>query len=133
MTANRRKIFLVIGIFILGLIIGGAIGAYGASHFLGSFFSHGSTLSQIVAIKEKVFTLSKLREGEMEKAKESLETALDYNLIYFSMGIHGSKQMEKEIKRALKGAKEYRSRFPRTTNYPDVDKAVSDALANADN
>ena len=133
MASNRRKIFLVIGIFILGVIIGGAIGAYGALHFLGSLFSDGTNLSTTVAIKEKVFTLSKLREGEMGKAIESLETALENNLIYFSTGIHGSKKMEKEIKRALKGAKEYRSRFPRTTNYPNVDKAVSEALAHADN
>lgn len=133
MALNWRKIISVIGIFIFGAIIGGAIGAYGASYFLGSFFSDGSNLSTIVAIKEKVFILSNLHEGKMEKANEALEIALDHDLIRFSSGIHSSEHLKKDIKKALKTAKDYRSKFPRITNNSITDKAVSEALAYADN
>ena len=133
MTLTRRKIFSVIGIFVLGAIIGGAIGAYGASRFLGSFFADGSNLSTTVAIKEKVFILSKLRDGKMEGAIESLENALDLDIMHFSVGIHSSENIKKEITKALKVAKDYRSQFPRVTNHSVTDKAVSEALANVDN
>jgi hypothetical protein len=133
MTLTRRKLFSIIGIFILGAIIGGAIGEYRASRFLGSFFSNGSQLSTIVAIKEKVFILSKLRDRKMEKAIETLKMALDLDLMHFSADIHGSENIKKEIKKALKVAKDYRSKFPRATNHSELDKAVSEALAHADN
>jgi hypothetical protein len=133
MTLTRRKLFSIIGIFILGAIIGGVIGEYRASRFLGSFFSNGSQLSTIVAIKEKVFILSKLRDRKMEKAIETLKMALDLDLRHFSADIHGSENIKKEIKKALKVAKDYRSKFPRATNHSELDKAVSEALAHADN
>ncbi len=133
MTLNWRKIISVIGIFIFGAIIGGAIAAYGASYFLGSFFSDGSNLSTIVAIKEKVFILSNLHEGKTEKAIEALEIALDHDLIRFSAGIHSSEHLKKDIKKALRVAKDYRSKFPRATNHPESDKAVTSALAEANN
>jgi hypothetical protein len=101
MTLTRRKIFSLLGIFIWGAIIGGAIGEsigeYRASRFLGSFFSDGSNLSKIVGVKEKVFTLSKLRDGKMDEAIETLEKALDHDLMHFSVGIHGSENIKKEI------------------------------------
>jgi len=133
MTLTRRKLFSIIGIFILGAIIGGAIGEYRASRFLGSFFSNGSQLSTIVAIKEKVFILSKLRDRKMEKAIKTLKMALDLDLMHFSADIHGSENIKKEIKKALKVAKDYRSKFPRATNHSELDRAVSEALAHADN
>jgi hypothetical protein len=137
MASNRRKVFLVIGIFILGGAIGGvigeSIGEYRRSRFLGNFFSDGSNVSTILEIKEKVFTLRKLRDGKMEEAIETLERALDRDLMNFSVGIYGSEKTKNEITKALKVTKDYRSKFPRATNYPDIDKAVSEALAHADN
>ena len=137
MTLTRRKIFSLIGIFVLGAVIGGAIGEsigeYRASRFLGSFFSDGSNVSTIVAIKEKVFILSKLRDVKMDEAIETLEKALDHDLMHFSVGIHGSENIKKEITKALKAAKDYRSKFSRATNHPETDKAVASALAEADN
>ena len=80
MTLTRRKIFSLIGIFVLSAVIGGAIGEsigeYRASRFLGSFFSDGSNLSTILGIKEKVFILGELRDRKMEEAIETLEKAL---------------------------------------------------------
>lgn len=137
MTSNRRKVFLVIGIFILGGIIGAtigeSIGKHRASRFLGNFFSDGSNVSIILEIKEKIFTLSKLRDGKMEEAIETLEKALDRDLMHFSVGIYGSEKIRKEITNTLRVVKEYRSKFPRTTNYPDIDETVSEALARANN
>jgi hypothetical protein len=137
MTSNRRKVFLVIGIFIFGGIIGAtigeSIGEHRASRFLSNFFSDGSNVSTILEIKGKVFTLSKLRDGKMEEAIETLEKALDRDLMHFSVGIYGSENMKNEITKALKVAKDYRSKFPRVTNHSVTDKAVSEALANAGN
>jgi hypothetical protein len=121
----------------LGAIIGGAIGnyvgEYRTSRFLGIFFSDGSNLSTILAIKERVFILSKIRDGKMEGAIETLEKTLDHDLMRFSVGIHSSEHIRKEAKKALKVARDYRSKFPRATNHPETDKAVASALAEADN
>ena len=137
MSVTRRKIFLLIGIFILGAVIGGvigeSIGKYRTSRFLGSFFSDGSNLSTTLGIKEKVFILSKLQDRKMEEAIETLEKALDHDLMHFSVGIHSSENIKKETKKALKVAKDYRLKFPRATNHPETDKAVASALAEADN
>jgi ABC-type antimicrobial peptide transport system permease subunit len=133
MTPKRRKILSMIGIFILGVIIGGIIGSYAASHFLGSFFSYGSNLTNMVAIKQNVYTLNKLREGKIDKAIEHLEIILDGDLISYSADIHGSENMKKDIRTALKTAKDYRLKFPRATNHPEIDKAVAKALSEADN
>ena len=137
MASNQRKIFLVIAIFVLGGLIGGvigeSIGERRASRFLGRFFSDGATVSTVVAIKEKVFTLSKLRDGKKEEAIEALEWALDHDLMHFSAGIYGSEKTKNEITKALKVTRDYRSKFPRVTNHSVTDKAVSEALAHADN
>ena len=137
MIITRRKIFLLLGIFFLGAVIGGgigeSIGEHRASGFLGSFFSDGSNLSTILAIKEKVFVLSKIHDGKMDEATETLERTLDHDLMNFSVGIHSSEHLRKDVKKALKVAKDYRSQFPRVTNHSVTDKAVSEALAYADN
>jgi len=137
MPLTRHKILSLIGIFILGavigVVIGESIGKYRTSRFLGSFFSDGSNLSTTLGIKEKVFILSKLRDGKMEEAIEALEKALDHDLMNYSVGIYGSENIKKEITKALKVAKDYRSKFPRTTNHPETDKAVANALAEVDN
>jgi len=68
MKPNLYKIFSVIGIFLLGALVGGAVAGYGTSYFLGKFMMHGSTLSEMVAIKSNVFTLTKLRAGNSAEA-----------------------------------------------------------------
>jgi len=137
MTLTRRKIFSTKGIFMLGAIVGGAIGEsigkYRTSRFLGSFFSNGSNLSTTLAIKEKIFILSKLRDGKTEEAVETLEKTLDHDLMNFSAGIYSSEDIKNETKKALRAAKDYRAKFPRATNHPETDKAVESALAEADN
>lgn len=117
----------------IGAIIGESIGENRASRFLGSFFSEGSNLSTMLEIKGKVFILSKLRDGKMEEAIEALEKALDRDLMLFSVGIYASEKTKKEITKALRVTKEYRLKFPRVTNHSVTDKAVSEALANAQN
>jgi hypothetical protein len=137
MTFTRRKVIASIGIFVFGAVIGGiigdSIGRYRTSHFLGSFFSDGANLSTTLAIKEKVFILSKLRDGKMMEAIETLEKTLDHDLMHFSVGIYSSENTKQETKKALKAAKDYRSKFPRATNHPETDKLVGNALAEADN
>lgn len=137
MTFTRRKILASIGIFVFGGVIGGiignSIGRHKTSHFLVSFFSDGANLSTTLGIKEKVFVLSKLRDGKMNEATETLERTLDHDLMNFSKGIYSSESLRKDIKKTLKVAKDYRLKFPRVTNHSVTDKAVSEALAYADN
>lgn len=133
MKLNLRKFFSVIGILILGAVIGGAIAGYVTTYYLTRFMQYGSSLSEIVAIKSNVFTLNKLREGKTNEAINHLESMLDGSLMYFSVGIHGSTTEQKDIRKALKTAKDYRLQHPRSTKYPDVDKSVASALAEADN
>ncbi len=131
-TWNLRKTLSIISIFLFGALAGGIAGAYFASHVLSSLFTSGSVLSNTVAIKQNVSVLKSLHEDEIEKAKEQLETDLDAKLIFFSTSIHGSGEMRKKIIDSLKFARDYRTKHPRVTNYPDIDKAVGEAFAEAD-
>ncbi len=133
MKLNLRKIAVVVAIFLIGAIVGGVIAGYGTSYYLSRFMLYGSNLSETVSINSRVFTLNKLRDGKADEAINHLEMMLDGNLIYFSGGIHGSPTEQKDIRKALRNAKDYRLKYPRSTKYLDVDKSVASALAEGDN
>ena len=129
----KTKKFLSIAlIFLIGAVVGGIAGASISSYFLFSFFNSGSIMQDLVVIKQDVAALQKIREGYIDSATESLESALDSKLIRFSIDLKGSKQMRQPINSALSSAKAYRTKYPRTTKYPEIDEAVAKALARSD-
>ena len=129
---KTKKIISVALIFLIGLVVGGIAGASISSYFLFSFFNSGSIMQDLVVIKQDVAALQKIREGYIDSATESLESALDSKLIRFSIDLKGSKQMRQPINSALSSAKAYRTKYPRTTKYPEIDEAVAKALARSD-
>ena len=129
---KTKKIISVALIFLIGLVVGGIAGASISSYFLFSFFNSGSIMQDLVVIKQDVAALQKIREGYIDSATESLESALDSKLIRFSIDLKGSKQMRQPINSALSSAKAYRTKYPRITKYPEIDEAVAKALARSD-
>ena len=129
---KAKKIISVALIFLIGAIVGGVAGASISSYFLFSFFNNGSIMHDLVGIKQHVAALQKIRGGNIDGATELLESALDGKLIRFSVDLKGPGQPHEPIDNALKAAKAYRTQYPRTTKYPEIDEAVAKALARAD-
>ncbi len=129
---KAKKIIAVALIFLIGAIVGGIAGASISSYFLFSFFNSGSIMQDVVGIKQHVAALQMIRGGDIDDATETLEMALDSTLTRFSVDLKGPGQPDELINNALKTAKAYRAQYPRTTKYPEIDKAVAKALARAD-
>lgn len=129
---NKRKVFSVIAILIVGAILGGAIGSYSALHFTSLFWINATDGRTTLAIQHDVEVLKLLREGSTERAIELLEIDLDGNLITFSADMPNTEQWKDAAGKSLKSAKEYRAESPRTTSYPEIDEAVATALSKAE-
>jgi len=128
---KAKKIITIALIFLIGAVVGGIAGASVSSYFLFSFFNSGSIMQDVVSIKQHVAALQKIRAGDIDGATESLEFALDSKLIRFSVDLKGPGQPHKPVNNALKAAKAYRTKYPRTTDYPGIDEAVAKALLKA--
>ena len=126
MSMNWRKILSVTGIFLLGAIVGGLL----CTFKILSIFTNDSARTNHTAIRQTVSTLINLREGRIENATEYLEIILDGNLVYFGVvGIRGSEKIRQDVISTLKIAKDYRRKYPRVTNYPEIDNSVAKAFA----
>lgn len=132
MTTDRTKKILAIGIFILGILIGGAIGGYGSFYYVRALYSSYIADGRAIDIKDKALILTRIRTGETEKAIEYLEKALDGDLILYSDGLIEADKKSKRIKDSVKAAKDYRMQFPRNKNVPEVEEAISKALTEND-
>jgi hypothetical protein len=125
MAWKSRKTLIISGVFLLGVIMGGGVSFFASSYFLSRFFQMGSNISKAVTIKQDVQLLEYLQENKTDKAKELVEMLLDGEVIYYVRGIPGSEEDRKAVTTALKKARDYRSQHPRTTQYPEIDKAVA--------
>ena len=129
---KAKKIIAAALIFLIGAIVGGMAGASVSYYFLFSFFNYGSIMQDVVGIKQHVCALQKIRGGNIDGATEVLEVALDGELIRFSADLKGPGQPREPVHNALKAAKAYRTKYPRATAYPEIDKAVAKALSRTD-
>ena len=89
-------------------------------------------MHDLVSIKQDVAALQKIRGGDIDGANAILETDLDSRLIRFSVDLKGPGQPHEPIVNTLQTVKAYRTKYPRTTDHPEIDEAVAKALARAD-
>ncbi|MGI6387430.1 MAG: hypothetical protein ACOX2W_09955 [Desulfomonilia bacterium] len=62
-----------------------------------------------------------------------LELELDRQIMKYSLNVKRTEQEQQDINRALRRAKEYRSKYPRVTKYPDLDQTVKKTLSQVEN
>jgi tRNA(Ser,Leu) C12 N-acetylase TAN1 len=113
----------------VGGIIGGIIGSYITAHYFSSIMTNNRELSEAVSIKKNIVVLSKIKDGDIEKATDLIETFTDGHLITFSVPTAGSEEVRKITAKTLESAKVYRKEYPRTTRHKEIDEAVAKALA----
>lgn len=128
MNFNRKKIISIIGLLLSGAVIGGIAGANLSGYVLGRMISSNTVIEQSAEMKKNVSVLKKIRNGELDKAAEIIETALDGNLIFFSIDHKVNEIIDQTAVKALKAAKQYRTEYPRTTT-KEMNETLSKALS----
>jgi len=128
MTYRGKLILVAVVAFLAGGVGGGIAGGYVGIYFVSRFFADSTVLGQSNDTQTHVTVLQHLRDGNTTKATEHLETVLDGNIISLSPTEGLSERTNQAVAKSIQKAKEYRSQYPRRTQYPEVDKGVSEIL-----
>jgi hypothetical protein len=126
---RTKAILLGIAAFAAGVVAGGGVTARFADEFLaqiGQMEADRNFISSEAGVYMEVGLLKNLRSGDNTKAIAMLESELDRNLI--SLGVMPEQRRTERTLNALRVAKEYRGRFPRATDHPQVDASVQRTL-----
>ena len=125
---NTKGIASKFGLILVGGIIGGIIGSYITAYYFSSVMTNERELSDAVSIKKNIAVLKKIKEGDIEKATDLIETFTDGDLMTFAFPTAGSTEVQKITAEALASAKEYRKQYPRTTRHSEIDETVAKGL-----
>ena len=128
MTHQTKLILVTLGAFLGGGIVGGVAGGYAAIYFTSHFFSDGWMLGNSVDTQTHVSILNNLRDGETQKAIELLETTLDGKIVSLQTSEENTQKTNEAVAKAIQMAREYRTKHPQHTQYPEVDEMVSKVL-----
>jgi hypothetical protein len=126
---RTKGILLGIAAFAAGVVAGGAYTIRIADEFvaqMGEMEADRDSMSSEGGVYMEVRLLENLRSGDNTKAIATLESQLDRNLI--SLGLVPEQRRKERTLKALRVAKEYRERFPRATDHPQVDASVQRTL-----
>jgi hypothetical protein len=118
-------------VFILGAVIGLAIGGYSGARLGASFILNETLYKDAKEVQTQVKVLRHLRAGANDQAIELMEAHLDDNLIIFDPqepypGI--KEDTAAEIDTAISKCKDYRMEYPRSSDRPPIDAMVADIL-----
>lgn len=131
--ASRRKLILGFGLaFLVGGIVGLAIGGYGGFRLGRSGIIDECLYKNASAIQSHIVILKHLRAGKTGQGIELLEAQLDDDLILFDPWEpypRFTNRTISAINRAIRESKEYRSANPRQSNRPHVDKMVTNVFS----
>jgi hypothetical protein len=121
MTRTRVAV-LATATFLAGLAIGG----YGVMSFMSEMLVSFGATSSVAGVSTHVAVLQSLRAGNARGAVDLLETFLDGELM--SVGAYRADSLPQSAPITVRRAAEYRAKYPRTTQNPEVDAAVSKGL-----
>jgi len=131
--ARRRKSIVGMGLaFLVGGVVGLAIGGYGGFRLGRSAIIDECMYKDARAIQSQVVALKHLRAARTSQAVELLEAQLDDALILFDPWEPYPRLTNRTISainKAIRESKEYRSANPRQSNRPHVDKMVANLFA----
>jgi hypothetical protein len=126
-TMNKKlAIVLIVIAFVAGIIAGGL--AY--RHYAGRAFEQFNAIMATFHAEGTVDTLKLLRSNDITNSIEGLEMELDENLAVLNQTVDYLPEpaRDEELK-VLQKAKAYRAKFPRKTQSPEIDQAVSNVLS----
>ena len=127
---SKNKALLGLGIaFLVGGVVGLAIGGYAGMHMMFSFFGNNWLHEQADDIQSRIIILKHVRGGKQAQAIELLESQLDDDLISIEPDKYINEQTIADINNAIHQAKAYRSEHPRTSNRSHVDAMVSNVFS----
>jgi hypothetical protein len=126
-TMNKyRAIILMFVCHVLGVGLG-----VGMTHLYYSFWADKMISNSAAAsLSTKVVVLNRLRTGNTNSAIEVMETLVDGDLISLqaTVGQQSPNKRDPDHIKLLQRAREYRSKYPHTNSYSEVDLTVSNAL-----
>jgi hypothetical protein len=105
---------------------GVGIGGYAVVNFMSEMMSSFGATSAVAGVSTHVAILQSLRDGNVSGAIDLLETLLDGDLM--SVGAYRSDSLPQASTKPVRRAAEYRAKYPRKTENPEVDAAVSRGL-----
>ena len=112
---------------VAALVIGGVIGGWGVFRFGVRFTSDLATSTMAAQATTTVRTLDCLRAGNTNGAIKLLESDLDGALIGLGASIPDIPPSRHDplYLKAVQLARDYRAKFPRTDNPPEVTEAIT--------
>jgi hypothetical protein len=130
---SRRKLILGLGLaFLVGGVVGLAIGGYGGFRFGRSGIIDECLYKDAGAIQSYVVILKHLRAGKTGQGIELLEAQLDDDLILFDPWEPYPRPTNRtisELNKAIRESKDYRTANPRQSNRPHVDTMVTNVFS----
>ncbi len=129
-TKKSFSIFIIIA-FLVGGLVGAAIGGYFGVELTTAGFGNRWLNEQAHDIESRVANLKSIKQGRQKAALESMERELEDDLISIEPD-HRIKQPTLDaINAAIKDAKEYRAQYPRTPSRPAIEKMVEAVFQHA--
>ena len=124
-----KKSIVVVSI-IASFILGAFVGGYVSTTFSSMFALHSVYTRAAASANITLTALDRLRNNKVKDAVELLETSLDGDIITFhGYGQLSASKKDKNIIRIIQRAKDYRSKYPRTTEHQDIDNAVKEVFS----
>jgi hypothetical protein len=124
-----KKLYGLGLVFLVGGVVGLAIGGYAGMHMMFSFFGNNWLHEQADDIQSRIVILKHVRGGKQAQAIELLESHLDDDLISIEPDKYINEQTIADINDAIREAKAYRSVYPRTSNRTHVDAMVNNVFS----
>lgn len=130
---NRTKFIAGLSVaFLVGAAGGLALGGYGGFRLAAGSILDGCVSRDAREIQTRVATLKDLRAGRHEQAIELIESDLDDALIILDPAEPYPSVTERtvtQVRKAIGGAKAYRTEHPRRSTRPAVDKMITNLFA----
>lgn len=130
---NRTKFIVGLSVaFLAGAAGGLALGGYGGLRLAAGSFLDGCVSRNAREIQTRVAALKELRAGRHQQAIELIESDLDDALIILDPAEPYPGLTERavtDVRKAISGAKAYRTEHPRKSTRPAVDKMVMNLFA----
>ena len=126
------KKYLHIFIPVLTLIIGLVAGWFASAHVYNKWIESYMTSTSFVDLSDRYTVLSTLRAGDTNKASDLLESQMTGDILVFGSMIRDvpTDKRKPSDTRLLTRVRDYRTAHPFvTTDYPDVDKGVSEVFS----
>ena len=128
--SKTKAIFVATISLTLGIVIGGSLVGYWTVRYI-KFAASATKAESYTDAAQSVMRLDHLRRADAQFPIESLEAQLDGDLI----GLWGfykdtpADNRDAHLLKLLAKIRDYRAKYPRRTEHPEIDQTVAEVLA----